>query len=124
MESYNKEDEEQEGEEDEEEEVVQLVLPLAKPKDKRKKKNEELGLELLFDERDKNIQDIMGPMGKLHNNVVHIRKSANHTTQFKDRAGKIIPLNNRARWNSWFTMLNVALEDKVKARLQLYVEHY
>ena len=80
IELYNKEDEEQEGEEDEEEEVVQLVLPLAKPKDKRKKKNEELGSELLFDERDKNIRDIMGPMGKLHNNVVHIRKSANRTT--------------------------------------------
>jgi hypothetical protein len=80
IELYDKEDEEQEGEEDEEEEVVQLVLPLAKPKDKRKKKNEELGLELLFDERDKNIQDIMGLMGKLHNNVVHIHKSANRTT--------------------------------------------
>jgi hypothetical protein len=78
----------------------------------------------LFDKRGKNIQDIMGPMGKLHNNVVHIRKSANRTTWFKDRASKIIPLNNRIRWNSWFTMLNVALEDKVKAGLQLYVEHY
>jgi hypothetical protein len=79
MELYDKEDEEQEGEEDEEE-VVQLVLLLAKLKDKRKKKNEELGLELLFDERGKNIQDITGLMGKLHNNVVHIRKSANCTT--------------------------------------------
>src|SRR5450755_1765199 len=123
MESYDKEDEEQEGEEDEEE-VVQLVPPLAKPKDKRKKKNEELGSELLFDERGKNIRDIMGPMGKLHNNVVHIRKSANRTTWFKDRTSKIIPLDNRTRWNSWFTMLNIALEDKVKAGLQLYVEHY
>jgi hypothetical protein len=66
----------------------------------------------------------MGPMGKLHNHVVHIRSSANRTTWFVERAGKMIPLDNRTRWNSWFHMLNVALEDKVKAGLQLYVEHY
>ena len=66
----------------------------------------------------------MGPMGKLHNIVIHIRKSANCTIWFKDRAGKIIPLNNRTRWNSWFTMLNVALEDGVRGALQLYIKHY
>ncbi|KAF1990214.1 hypothetical protein K402DRAFT_302375, partial [Aulographum hederae CBS 113979] len=66
----------------------------------------------------------MGPLGKLHNHVVHIRRSANRTTWFRDRAGKIIPLDNSTRWNSWFTMLNVALEDRVKAALQLYVEQY
>jgi hypothetical protein len=63
-------------------------------------------------------------MGKLHNNVIYTHKSANYTTWFKDCAGKIIPLDNHTRWNSWFTMLSIALEDKVKARLQLYVEHY
>jgi hypothetical protein len=83
-------------------------------------KNKDLGI----GERGKNIRDILGPMGKLHNNVIHICKSANRITWFKDRAGKIIPLDNCTRWNSWFTMLSVALEDKVKARLQLYVEHY
>jgi hypothetical protein len=75
-------------------------------------------------ERGKNIRNILGPMGKLHNNIIHIYKLANYITWFKDRAGKIIPLNNHTRWNSWFTMLSVALEDKVKAELQLYVEHY
>ena len=123
MESYDKENKELEGEEDEEEVIQPILLP-AKPKDKRKKKTEEPGSEPSFDERGNNIRGIMGPMGKLHNNVVHIRKSANRTTWFKDRAGKIIPLNNRTRWNSWFTILNIALEDKVKAGLQLYVEHY
>ncbi|EED13962.1 conserved hypothetical protein [Talaromyces stipitatus ATCC 10500] len=123
MELYDKEDEEQEGEEAEEEALQSIPLP-AKSKDRRRKKNEEIGWELLPDENGRNIRDIMGPMGKLHNNVVHIRKSANRTTWFKDRAGKIIPLDNRTRWNSWFTMLSVALEDKVKAALQLYVEHY
>lgn len=123
MESYDIEDQEQEREENEEE--VDQTMPLPrKPKDRKKKKNEELGSEPLFDDRGKNIRDIMGPMGKLHNIVIHIRKSANRTTWFKDRASKIIPLDNRTRWNSWFTMLTVALEDKVKAGLQLYVEQY
>ena len=59
----------------------------------------------------------MGPIGKLYNIIVYIRKSANRITWFKDRAGKIIPLNNCTRWNSWFTMLNVALEDGVRGAL-------
>jgi hypothetical protein len=75
-------------------------------------------------ERGKNIRNIMGPMGKLYNYVVYIRSSANRTIWFIERAGKIVPLDNRMRWNSWFLMLCVALEDKVKAGLQLYVEHY
>ncbi len=121
---YDKEDKEQdkEEEEEEEEEVVRQVLPLVK---RKKKKDKEL--ELALDEkreRGKNIRNIMGPIGKLRNYIVHIRSSANRTTWFIERAGKMVPLNNRTRWNSWFLMLCVALEDKVKAGLQLYVEHY
>jgi hypothetical protein len=66
----------------------------------------------------------MGPIGKLHNYVVHICSSANRMTWFIERASKMIPLNNWTRWNSWFLMLCVALEDKVKAGLQLYIENY
>ena len=123
MDLYDKEDEKLEEEDtkeeqDSEEEVVQQV-----PKRKGKE------LELLLDEkgkreRGKAIQIIMGPIGKLHNHVVYIYSSANRTTQFVERASKIIPLDNRTRQNSWFTMLNTALEDQVKAALQLYVEHY
>jgi len=36
----------------------------------------------------------------------------------------MVSLDNYTRWNSWFLILYIALEDKVKARLQLYVEHY
>src|SRR5205814_8155135 len=75
-------------------------------------------------ERGKTIQIIMGPMGKLHNHIVHIRSSANHTTWFIECAGKLIPLDNLTRWNSLFEMLDTALEDQVKAMLQLYIEHY
>jgi hypothetical protein len=84
MNSYDKEDEEQneeEEEEEEEEESVQQAPPLVKKKDKKKKKDEEL--EPTLDEkreRGRNIRNIMGPIGKLHNYVIHIRSSANHTT--------------------------------------------
>jgi len=59
----------------------------------------------------------MGPMGKLYNYIVYIRSSANRTVWFTERTGKMIPLDNCMRWNSWFLILYVALEDKVKARL-------
>ena len=52
----------------------------------------------------------MGPLRKLHNIVIYIRSLANRTKQFIDLAGRRIPLNNCIRWNSWFQMLNVALE--------------
>ena len=104
MNSYDKEDKEQneeEEEEEEEEEVVQQAPPLVKRKDKKKKKDEEL--EPASDEkreRGKNIRNIMGPMGKLHNHVVYIRSSANRTIWFIECAGRMIPLDNRMRWNS------------------------
>jgi hypothetical protein len=129
MESYDKNDEEQREDEDEEEAAATataataaIALP-ARLKGK-KRKNEKSGQEQSVDEINQKVRDVMGPMGKLHNIVAHIRKSANRTTWFKNRAGKIIPLDNRTRWNSWFTMLNVALEDKVKAIIQQYIEHY
>jgi hypothetical protein len=50
----------------------------------------------------------MGPLGKLHNIIVHIRNSASRTREFKDLAGRIIPLNNRTRWNSWYQILAIA----------------
>jgi len=59
----------------------------------------------------------MGPIGKLYNYVVYIHSLANYTTWFIERTSKIIPLNNYTRWNSWFNILNVALEDNVKATL-------
>jgi len=56
-------------------------------------------------------------MGKLYNYIVYIRSLANRMTWFIKRASKMVSLNNYTRWNSWFLMLCVALEDKVKARL-------
>ena len=52
----------------------------------------------------------MGPLGKLHNIVIHIYRSAGCTKEFKDLAGRLIPLDNCTRWNSWYHMLHVALQ--------------
>ncbi len=51
----------------------------------------------------------LGPLGKIHNISVHIRASPQRTQDFKDIADKILPLDNATRWNSWYTMLQVAL---------------
>jgi hypothetical protein len=43
---------------------------------------------------------LLGPLGKLHNIVIHARSSGGRTSQFKELAGRMIPLDNRTRWNS------------------------
>jgi len=45
---------------------------------------------------------VIGPLSKLYNIIIHICSSAGHTKEFKDLIERIIPLNNRTRWNSWF----------------------
>jgi hypothetical protein len=52
----------------------------------------------------------MGPLGKLHNIVVYARSSPSRIRQFKDLAGRIIPLDNHTRWNSWYHMLSIAIK--------------
>jgi hypothetical protein len=53
---------------------------------------------------------LMGPLSKMYNIVVHIRGSTTHIAEFLELAGRRIPLDNRTRWNSWYTMLVIALE--------------
>jgi hypothetical protein len=73
-------------------------------------------------ERANPIRAKMGVMGKIHNLVVHIRASTNRMNEFEAITGRSIPLDNRTRWNSWFRMLNVALETKVLNALRNYTE--
>ncbi len=60
--------------------------------------------------KEEEVVSALGPLQKLHDIVVHICGSAGRTTQFKSLAGRLIPLDNRIRWNSWYTMLQVANE--------------
>ena len=65
---------------------------------------------------------ILGPLGKLHNIVVHIRGSAGRTSEFVSMAKRKIPLDNRTRWNSWYDMLTVA--DKLKSHVDSYTKNH
>jgi hypothetical protein len=40
--------------------------------------------------------------------VSYIRSAA-HTARFKQLAGRLIPMDNRTRWNSWYNILVVLL---------------
>ena len=65
----------------------------------------------------------MGPLGKLHNIVVHTRGSAHRTKEFISLAGRKIPLDNRTRWNSWYQMVLAATENE--AAIDTYTKsHY
>jgi hypothetical protein len=43
---------------------------------------------------------LLGPLGQGHNIVVHIRGSSRRTARFKELVGRMIPMDNRTRWNS------------------------
>jgi hypothetical protein len=55
---------------------------------------------------------LIGPLGKIHNIVVNIRGSTARAAEFVELAGRLIPLDNRTRWNSWFLMLLIALNHR------------
>jgi hypothetical protein len=64
---------------------------------------------------------LLGPLGKAHNIVAHIRKSPKRIMIFKKLARRMIPMDNRTRWNSWYEMLKV-LFDLRSAVEQYYAE--
>ena len=47
----------------------------------------------------------LGPLRKLHNIVIHIRGSIGRRVRFRELAKRLIPLNNRTKWNSWYAIL-------------------
>lgn len=50
-----------------------------------------------------------GVLGKLHNLVVFSRASTERYQEFKAQVGRVIPLDNDTRWNSWDNEVEVAL---------------
>jgi hypothetical protein len=64
----------------------------------------------------------IGPMGKLHNIVVHIRGSASRTKEFLSIANRMIPMDNRTRWNSWYKMISIAI--KLEKEVDFYMKNY
>jgi hypothetical protein len=43
---------------------------------------------------------LMGPLGQAHNIIVYIRGLASRTEEFRKLVGRMIPMDNRIRWNS------------------------
>src|SRR5438552_12691246 len=52
----------------------------------------------------------MGPLSQLHNIIVHIRGSTTRINEFLELAKRMVLLDNRTRWNSWYLMLTIALK--------------
>jgi hypothetical protein len=65
---------------------------------------------------------LMGPLGQAHNIVVHIRGSAGRTEEFRVLAGRLVPMDNRTRWNSWYQMLCVLLH--LRPAIELYCQNH
>jgi hypothetical protein len=88
--------------------VVQAFLFTTSEDEKEMESYDQAGLEeedegeKFSRERATKFRTKMGVMGKVHNIVVHIRASPQRIAQFKAVAGKMIPLDNRTRWNSWY----------------------
>ena len=52
----------------------------------------------------------IGPLGKLHAIVAYMRASELLYNEFLNAAGRMIPMDNDTRWDSWYTMNEVACE--------------
>jgi hypothetical protein len=65
---------------------------------------------------------LLGPLSKGHNIVVYISGSLACTDVFRKLAGRLILMDNRTRWNSWYKMLLVLL--LLKGKVEDYCEKY
>jgi hypothetical protein len=76
--------------------------------------------------RDKNIKKqqfrLLGLLGQGHNIVVYIRESSARTARFKELTGRIISMDNRTRWNSWYEMLFVLFN--LRSAVKKYCSDY
>jgi hypothetical protein len=61
--------------------------------------------ELIDEEAKKAKFRLLGPLGKAYNIVVFIWSSSGRVDHFRELAGRMIPMDNRTRWNSWYNML-------------------
>jgi hypothetical protein len=56
--------------------------------------------------------------------VVYIRGSTNRIVQFIKLTGRLVPIDNRIKWNSWYKILDILLflRPYIKAYYQAYKE--
>ncbi len=65
---------------------------------------------------------LLGPLSQCHNIVVHTRSLARRTKEFRKNAERMILIDNRTRWNSWFKMLDVLLNLRPVVK-KYYTDH-
>jgi hypothetical protein len=65
---------------------------------------------------------LLSPLSKLYNIIVDICSSANRTVEFLALATRMVPLDNRTRWNSWYNLLVVA--NKLVAAIDTYTKDH
>jgi hypothetical protein len=53
-------------------------------------------------------------LGKLHNLCIYSRSSTSIYNDFKAEIGRALPRDNNTRWNSWFRLIDVAIENRAK----------
>ncbi|KAG7424555.1 putative AC transposase [Fusarium oxysporum f. sp. raphani] len=53
-------------------------------------------------------------LGKLHNLCIYSRSSTSIYNDFKAEIGRALPRDNDTRWNSWFRLIDVAIENRAK----------
>jgi hypothetical protein len=62
-----------------------------------------------------------GPLGKLHNIVVYIQRSPQRIASFETlTSGKRIPRDNKTRWNSWYKMIDCAINARMKPAIDVF----
>ena len=66
-----------------------------------------------------------GPLGKLHNLVVHIQRTPQRRTKFSALShGLGLVRDNSTRWNSWKSEIDRALKPQIKEAIQRYCDRY
>ncbi|EXU94805.1 hypothetical protein X797_012113 [Metarhizium robertsii] len=53
-------------------------------------------------------------LGKLHNLCIYSKSSTSIYNDFKAKVGRSLPRDNDTRWNSWFRLIDVAIERRAK----------
>ncbi|KAF6517645.1 hypothetical protein HZS61_003206 [Fusarium oxysporum f. sp. conglutinans] len=53
-------------------------------------------------------------LGKLHDLCIYTRSSTSIYNDFKAEIGRALPRDNDTRWNSWFRLIDVAIEKRAK----------
>lgn len=94
-------------EEKEEEDLIWIVITAAsfeETQDQEKEKGKKAG-------KKKKTTTKLEPifvLAKLHAIVHHMHSSSGHANEFRSLAGRLVPQDNATRWNSWFSMIQVA----------------